>query len=213
MDTKSNHTSFIPCTWQPQQGCNGCAGAGHLMCRFRWGDMGVFAGLALPFFAAAITGVLRAGMGRYLWGWLAYALFFFFVWEALILCRHCPYWAEDGTVLHCHANYGVVKLFGYTPRPMSRWEGRQFILGALLLLAYPLPFMLIGRQYALALLSLALAVYAARRLMRKVCTRCINFSCPLNGVPKTYVDLYLRRNPLILHAWQDSGYRLDEVEP
>ncbi len=61
MDTKSNHTSFIPCTWQPQQGCNGCAGAGHLMCRFRWGDMGVFAGLDGRFGLEALLPPERAG--------------------------------------------------------------------------------------------------------------------------------------------------------
>ena len=35
-------------------------------------------------------------------------------------CSHCPYWAEEGNVLHCHANYGVFKIWKFNPKPMSR---------------------------------------------------------------------------------------------
>jgi hypothetical protein len=45
-----------------------------------------------------------------------------------------------------------------------------------------------------------------------VCTRCINFSCPLNSVPKELVDIYLQHNPAMLAAWQASGYVVGERE-
>ena len=61
-------------------------------------------------------------------------LFFFFVWEARILCSHCPYWAEEGRILHCHANYGVIKIWRYHPEPMSKFEQVQFIVGVLIFL-------------------------------------------------------------------------------
>jgi hypothetical protein len=61
------------------------------MCRFEAKDMLHFIMLFLPFGLTAIAGAIRAGYGWYLLGWLAYSLFFFFVWEARVLCRHCPY--------------------------------------------------------------------------------------------------------------------------
>ena len=39
-----------------------------------------------------------------------------------------------------------------------------------------------------------------------VCTRCVNFSCPLNRVPKPEVDVYLERNAAMKKAWEKGGY-------
>ena len=38
--------------------------------------------------------------------------------------------------------------------------------------------------------------------------RSINFSCPMNVVPKEDVDAYLERNPVMQAAWEASGYKL-----
>ena len=180
------------------------------MCRFDAKDMLHFFMMILPFGVAAIAGTIAAGYGWYLSLWFAYSLFFFFVWEARVLCRHCPYWAEAGSVLRCHANYGVIKIWKYQPGPMRKAEKIQFVVGALLWIAFPFPFLLLGHQYLLALIGASAAVSATFLLRRNVCSRCINFSCPLNAVPKPLVDIYLRRNPQIQAAWEASGYRLDE---
>jgi len=42
------------------------------------------------------------------------------------------------------------------------------------------------------------------------CSKCVNFSCPLNQVPKPMVDEYLERNPVMKEAWEGSGYKLGE---
>jgi len=54
--------------------------------------------------------------------------------------------------------------------------------------------------------SLASGVYGVRRT---ACNRCLNFSCPMNVVPKPAVDGYLPRNPEMRSAWEESGYQLD----
>lgn len=202
--------SSLPCTWGPQEACQRCSIRGQLMCRFRWSDLADFFLHVLPFLIAAMAGVIRAGYGRWLWAWLAYALFFFFVWEARVLCSHCPYWAGEGRVLRCHANYGVVKLWRYRPGPMSRGEQAQFVIGALLLVGFPFPFLLLGGEHLLAAIGLAAAVSAAFHVWRHTCCRCIHFSCPANHVPKEMVDAYLERNPEMRAAWVASGYRLGE---
>jgi hypothetical protein len=38
----------------------------------------------------------------------------------------------------------------------------------------------------------------------------VNFSCPLNVVPKEVVDEYLRRNPVMRRAWLAHGWHLEE---
>ncbi|HDQ73467.1 MAG TPA: hypothetical protein ENN19_15435 [Chloroflexi bacterium] len=88
------------CTWLPAAACEGCRLDKRLKCRFDRADLlhffGMFVGFALP----AIIGVIRGGYGWYLLGWAAFCLLFFELWEIRILCSHCPYYAEEGRVLH-----------------------------------------------------------------------------------------------------------------
>jgi hypothetical protein len=206
----ATHNSPLPCTWQPFSICQECQTNGKLMCRFDREDMVNFFMIVLPFGITAVAGTIRAGYGWYLLLWLAYSLFFFFVWEARVLCRHCPYWAEGGSTLRCHANYGIIKIWKYQPRPMSKMEKIQFVIGALLWIGLPFPFLLLGQEYLLALIGVSAAISGAFILRKNVCIRCINFSCPMNKVPKQLVDTYLKRNPQIQAAWEASGYRLDQ---
>lgn len=195
-------SSPLPCTWQPRSGCRDCPAAGKLMCHFEKSDMLHFFMLIFPFGVTTIAGTIAAGYGRYLVLWLLYAVFFFFVWEARVLCRHCPYWAEAGRILHCHANFGVLKIWKYHPGPMTRSEKWQFILGASLFLAFPFPLLLLGREYLLALIGLSTVVSGIYLLRRNICTRCVNFSCPLNAVPRATIEAFLARNPAIQKTWE-----------
>jgi hypothetical protein len=178
------------------------------MCRFDSKDLVSFLVNCLPFGVVTIAGTIQAGYGRYLWLWLAYSIFFFFVWEARVLCSHCPMWAEEGRILHCHANHGVLKIWKYRPGPMSRSEQVQFLVGASLWVGLPFVFLLLGKEYLLALIGLATIVSAAFNLRKHTCVRCLNFSCPANTVPRQIVDAYLERNPDMQAAWEASGYRL-----
>ncbi len=198
----------LPCTWRPQAECKGCSIEGRLQCRFNWRDFLRFFLIFLPFFAAAIAGEIRSGYGWCLWLWLGYSLFFFFVWEAAVLCRHCPYWAEPSRILRCHANYGVLKIWRYRPGPMCLAEKIQFIVGVLLLMGFPFPGLILGHEYLLALVCGCGAVSAGFLLWNDVCARCVNFSCPLNAVPRELVDAYLERNAAMRAAWEAQGYRV-----
>jgi len=196
--------SKIPCTAKTALSCEDCSLNGPLMCRFEKRDLAFFLVICLPFFVTAIGGGIAAGFGWWLFGWLAYEFFFFYVWEARVLCSHCPSWAENGRVLHCHANYGVIKLWKYRPGPMSRPEQVQFIAGSLLLVLYPLIFMVIGREYLLATIGLVSATSFAYLLWQNCCDRCGNFSCPLNHVETATRQAFFKRNPVILAAWKAS---------
>ena len=209
-DRFSVENSYGLCTWRPVSDCEGCSVRGELNCRFNWNDLSYFAAIFLPFGIAAAAGMIRGGFAWWILGWLGFMAFFFNVWEARVLCSHCPYYGESGHTLHCIANYGVLKVWRFHPEPMSKSEQVQFLVGVLLLLGFPFPFMLLGGAYALSLIALAGAISFAFSLKKQVCSRCINFSCPLNSVPKPIVDAYLRRNAVMREAWEAGGYRLDE---
>jgi hypothetical protein len=200
--------SNLPCTAQSAPACKNCVIQSQLMCRYDRRDTLHFFMLALPFFVTTIGGVIAAGYGWYLLGWLVYAIFFFFGWEARILCSHCPYWAEESRVLHCHANYGVVKFWKYRPGPMSRAEQVQFTVGVIALVLYPIVFLFLGGQYLLTAIVIVSDVSWGYLLRHNTCVRCINFSCPMNAVSKTLVDAYLSQNPVMRLAWEQSGYRV-----
>ncbi len=182
------------------------------MCRFEPRDMLAFFMNILPFFVITIAGSIRAGYGWYLSLWFAYSMFFFFVWEARVLCSHCPHWAEEGRVLRCHANYGVVKIWRFRPGPMSRPEQIQFTLGALIWVGFPFIFLLLGKEYLLTSIGLVAAVSAAYSLRRNTCTRCVTFSCPMNAVPRQLVEAYLERNPIMQKAWEPFRARVNPRE-
>ena len=198
------------CTWRPVTECARCSIKGRLKCRFKLGDLLHFVGMFLIFAIPAFVGAILGGHGWYLLGWIAFWLVFFELWEIRILCSHCPYYAERGATLHCIANYGSLKVWKYHPEPMNALEKAQLTIGFVILGAYPFPFLILGRQYLWAVVAAWGLVMFFWTLRRYTCSRCVNFSCPLNCVPKEVVDAYLGRNPVMRRAWEEHGYRVGE---
>ncbi|HHE71577.1 MAG TPA: hypothetical protein ENL34_04770 [Chloroflexi bacterium] len=195
------------CMWESTSQCKECSLNDKLKCRFKLADLmhfiAMFTGFALP----ATIGVIHSSYGWYLLGWLAFALFFFQVWESRILCSHCPYYAEKSRILHCIANYGVMKLWHYRPAPMSQAEKIQLWIGFAILMGYPFPFMILGHQFSWAIVAFWAAVLFFWTLWKDTCARCVNFSCPLNHVPQDIIETYLERNPTIRRAWKGDSRR------
>ena len=69
---------FGICTWQDISGCADCPIGDALNCRFDWGDLLYFLAGFLPPTIAIIAGMMRAGFGWVLAGWVGFMLFFFF---------------------------------------------------------------------------------------------------------------------------------------
>ena len=65
-------------------------------------------------------------------------------------------------------------------------------------------------QYLLLVIGVASAVSFGYLLWRNICIRCVNFSCPLNGVDPATRQAFFDRNPMIAQAWKMSGYHLDQ---
>ena len=189
--------------------CIQCTLKEQLMCHFHSRSLLIFSiGFLIPAIPA-IVGLLVGGFGLWLLIWFAFMVFFLQVWENRVLCSHCPAYAGEGRTLQCHANYGLLKLWKYQPGPMSRSEQAQFIIGVLIFVTLPLPFLFISQQFLfLAITAIGIAIFFTL-LGGLLCPKCLNFSCPLNRVPKDVVDAFLIRNPTMRKAWEEKGYRIE----
>ena len=196
------------CSWRPVSECKDCTIAGRLKCRYSPGDLLHFVGLFLSFMFPALIGMILGGYGWYLLGWVGLAAIFFGFWEIRILCSHCPYYAEEGIVLHCAHNYGCPKFWKYHPEPISTSEKIQLLIGFVMMFSYPFPFLIVGQQFVLFLLSVSGLIVFFSTLKKYTCSKCVNFSCLLNQVSKDAVDEYLRRNPVMRKAWEENGWQI-----
>jgi hypothetical protein len=218
------------CTWKDETQCRDCVNRDVLLCRWSGSDLFIFFCLVMPGMLGAIAGTVLIWMVRGAWWpFAAYLLFFPVVLgiaEARFLCCHCPYYAQEGRILHCLANHGLPKIWRYHPEPMNRLEkGLMIALIAVFLLLLPASILgydiwffaghiaAYGDIALIAVISLtavtAMSELTAAAVMAKhVCSACVNFSCPFNGVDKAHVDAYLEKNPVMRKAWEEKGYRL-----
>lgn len=206
------------CIWKDVFECEDCSIKGELQCHedkiysIWFGTSWLFS--FIPTLLGIILGYSSGSLNLLffiiaLGGWIVYIAIFFILWEPRILCSHCPYYAEGDTkILHCYANHGFPKTSSFNPAPLTRLEKIQFIAGLIIFVGYPIPFIIIGRQYFLLGISLIGIISWFLVLQLKICPDCVNFSCPLNRVSKNIVDIFLKRNPVMKEAWGKSRYKL-----
>lgn len=212
--TENNKTHSI-CIWNNIAECNFCEIKGKLHCHSEKKYTLMFGATFFLYFLPAILGIIFSGFDMVVFsiaigGLIGYWIFFFSFWESRILCSHCPQYAnDDQKVLHCYANTGIPKTSSYHPSPISRSEKIQFIIGVIILIGYPLPFLIVGGKFILLSISIIGIVLWIIVLRFKICKICVNFSCPLNRVPKHLVDHFLKQNPEMKEAWEKNGYKID----
>lgn len=181
----------------------------------------------MAFLGLTLIGILTAGW----WPLIIYGATCILLWvlgiETRLLCTHCPFYSEDSKTLHCYALHGSPKIWRYRPEPMSGAEKTLLILYFGFLLLFPVvveawgiwfiavSLVNFGLAALVGMIGVTLATLMAEMqfiyiLSEDYCSRCVNFSCPGNRVPKAMVDAYLMRNPIMKEAWQKSGYKLSE---
>ena len=209
MKMREENNPYDICTWDPNADCVNCHNEKLLNCRMNYRELIHFVLLTFNLFIPAVIGMVLGGYAIYLIGYAAFWVFFFGFFETRILCSHCPFYAERGFTLHCLANYGLPKFWKYHPEPMNLFEKVSLAIGIAILFGYPLPFLILGAQFVLLALTCYAGVLWLFVMQKGVCSKCVNFSCPLNRVPKKIVDNYLQRNPTMRQAWEAKGYKLD----
>ena len=180
--------------------CNGCAVRKTLHCHFRPTDLIHFLAIALPAFLLGGAGVYHVS-GSLLVLWLVMIVGFFGFLEIRVMCSHCPHYAEPDNTLKCWANYGCPKIWNYRPGPMSLMEKFLFFGGFAIIWGYPLIFLLIGMQWFLLIVYVISAVGFFMTLKIFLCSQCMNFACPLNGVIDSVKQEFFKQNPEVAKVW------------
>jgi hypothetical protein len=181
--------------------CTGCSVTGSIHCHFGPADLFHFYLISLPAFLVGGAGVLAAGLSPLLI-WIGIVVGFFGFVEIRVMCSHCPHYAEEGSTLRCWANYGSPKLWRYRPGPMSRAEDVVFFCGLALVWGYPLWFFVMGGLWFLLVVYALLTASFFVTLKKFLCSQCMNFACPLNGIPDSARELFWERNPVVEKAWK-----------
>ena len=198
MNERSDKITAAACA---RQDCGSCEIQGKLLCIHTPKDLidfyVLFMGWIIPFLAGMIIG--KFWIGLIVWAGLA-VLFFGYV-EALVLCRHCPHYAEKGGWLRCHANWGLPKIPRFNPTPLNFWEKSIWLFYVAVLFLYYIPFFVISRQWLILLLTTTALFTAIWTLQRTQCNRCYNLSCPFNRVPDDVKKIFFRNYPIFSDAW------------
>ncbi len=193
-----------PITTCTAEDCGSCGVRGKIHCHFTARDHIYFLIIALPSFLLGGAGIYNLS-GWWLALWLLMIPGFFCLLEIRVLCSHCPHYAEPGTTLKCWANYGAPRLWKYRPGPMSLLEKATLLGGFALIWGYPLIFLLSGRQWFLLIVYVLTTAAFFMTLKFFLCTQCMNFACPLNGVNDDLRQEFFRQNPDVGRAWGDQA--------
>ncbi|MBD3352034.1 MAG: hypothetical protein GF364_11160 [Candidatus Lokiarchaeota archaeon] len=203
------------CIWQDSEQCGDCELKDHVFCKPKPKYTIYFASPMIIVMVAVIWGIMDSVFDfgakiAVLAIWFGYMFVFLNFWESYMLCNHCPYYAnEQEKVLHCPIDRGKLKTGRYDPGPLSNSEKVEFIIGVLILILFPLPFLLIAGQIIQLISAIIGIMLWLLFLQTMICTDCINFSCPLNKVPDEIRNKFIQKNPIIKKAWEEKGYQID----
>ncbi len=164
--------------------CVGCPLEGRQLCRHTPTGLLDFGLLAVGFFVPFVAGMILSGYWLAFGLWLLLAAAFFGYVEALVLCRHCPHYAGARLTLGCHADYGLARVPGFSPRPLTEREKMVFLSYAGVIGLYYFPFFVVGHQWLLLLIASGALATWCYTLVRTQCTRCCHVFCPVNRVPQ-----------------------------
>lgn len=175
--------------------CEKCEIEGKLLCLHTFKDLidffVLFVGWAIPFFAGMVMGRFWIGLSI----WIALAVVFFGYIEALLLCRHCPHYMEKGSLLRCHANWGLPKIPKISNRPMGWLEKILWLIYVAVLFLYYVPFFIISSQWLLLIITTSALFTAVWTLQRTQCNRCYHLLCPANRVPDDVKQVFYKHYP------------------
>ncbi len=190
--------------------CVDCPVSAKVHCHFRPKDLIHFLLISFPGFI--IGGAVIFAFNQWLVAmYIAIIIGFFGFLEIRVMCSHCPHYAEEGLTLSCWANHGSPKLWKYRPGPMTKSEIFLFFAGLVITWAIPLPFFLLTEAWLLLSLYILtnLAFYTTLTIF--LCSKCMNFACPLNSVDRDGRALFFQRNPSVAEHWIKGKVNKDSL--
>jgi hypothetical protein len=85
---------------------------------------------------------------------------------------------------------------------MSSAEKTVLVAGFAVVWGYPLAFFVYGGLWFLLGVYLLMVTGFFVTLKVYLCSKCMNFACPLNSVPSPVRVKFFERNPVVADAWK-----------
>jgi len=186
--------------------CGTCTIGEEVHCHFDGSDLTVFFFAIAPWALTGAAGIWMFGVWWFA-PWAALIVGHFGFAEIRVLCVHCAHYAKQGKSLRCWTSFGSPRLWKYRPGPMSAMEKAVFLGGLALVMAYPLVFLALGGRWLLLTFGALALIGFFVTLGHRFCSRCMNFSCPLNRVDEEVRSAFFELNPKVADAWKDGESR------
>jgi hypothetical protein len=183
--------------------CDGCEIDGKIMCIHTKKQAFKFGLGSVPFMILLISGMIIGKFYLWLAIWFGLVIIFFVYVEVLILCRHCPHYAEPGKTLKCHANWGLPKISKYDPKPLTTTEKVVWIIYVLIMVLWYVPFFIISVQWIMFATTTIVWITGFTLLLTTRCTKCYVISCPLNRTPPEVRKIFFRNYPKFAESYED----------
>jgi len=137
-----------------------------------------FVTLTILFSAGFAIGISSTG---WLLAYIFIVFFHFNILEQRFFCTHCPYYGGEGKRLRCMMNWGWPRHFRSRPYPPSKFDLVITTLGFIVVILFPLPWLL-KEPFLLGAYFISILIFLLT-IWRYECSRCIYFGCPFNRVP------------------------------
>ena len=220
-----NRNPYNICTLDQNSNCTKCKNNNKIHCKLNIKHTILSMFVIGLFLTVSIIGLFYIGIITGIWWMLIifiiFTFLFFVVIESRITCSQCPYYAEKRLRFNCTGNMVTPKIWKYNPDPINKYEKTVTFIGFVFLGSFPIFSELFGMWYFhsngfdifdqsfLGLVFILISTIVSCILFFAVflliyCPRCINFSCLFNKVPKSIVDEYLKKNPVIRKAWEKN---------
>jgi hypothetical protein len=105
-----------------------------------------------------------------------------------IKCPHCAYYKMGGKIHHCFMITGVPKVYKPRPGPESKFVGIYAPIGIAVITIFPLYWLRFEWELLMVYLLSIAAIITSIGLNE--CSRCLNFECGHNTVPKDVRNAY-----------------------
>ena len=220
------------CTVSDNADCASCSLGKTLHCKWDKRVLNSFLAAASGTFAGTIIMLIVIWLLTAQWWPIVLyfiLIFIIFGYEIKFLCSHCPFYEGEGKSLKCLGNNGAPKVYRYNPAPMTGRE--KFMMKFLVSFFYAIvPVVLsaatlwiiytgdysdiaLAAVFGLFVMLICTSAICLQVLKTFFCSKCVNFSCPLNTVDKRVVDEYLLKNDVMREAWEKSGYVIGSRPP
>lgn len=187
------------------ESCDDCSIQSDVQCHFSIKDFLYFLFISLPPFVLGTAGIYYMNIWL-LVPWIIIIIAYFMFIEIRVMCSHCPHYAESPKSLKCWANYGAPKLWKYRPGPMTANEKTIFFGGFVFVWGYPLPIFILAEQLFLLIIYLLATAGFFIILSVFMCSKCMNFACPLNHVDKRVREKFFEKNPAAGESWRNHKH-------